>query len=289
MFSNKLVRNILIKPLYNHFTAGESIKTLQSKIVQLNTQKLYPIADYIKEFSYNKDDIKKSFNEYLNLAAVKELDYIAIKLSTFNFDYDLINSLICYFLATNKKIFIDAEEVLYQNKINDMTNSYIEKHNKNDIHIYKTYQMYRKDGMKTLEDDLSNFTNLGIKLVRGAYLKTDSSTGLLFKTKKETDMSYTSGVDLIFDKLNNSKQIKSFICTHNSYNIEQMIKLYNKELHKDKIYHASLYGFIKDDTQKIIQSEIKTYKYLPYGDIEDAVPYLTRRIYENPKILRYCL
>ena len=73
MFSNKLVRNILIKPLYNHFTAGESIKTLQSKIVQLNTQKLYPIADYIKEFSYNKDDIKKSFNEYLNLAAVKEL------------------------------------------------------------------------------------------------------------------------------------------------------------------------------------------------------------------------
>jgi hypothetical protein len=67
-----------------------------------------------------------------------------------------------------------------------------------------------------------------------------------------------------------------------------MIKLYNKELHKDKIYHASLYGFIKDDTQKIIQSEIKTYKYLPYGNFEDALPYLIRRIYENPKILKYC-
>jgi len=289
MFSSKLVKNILIKPLYNHFTAGESIKTLQNKIIELNTQKLYPIADYIKEFSKNDQDIKKSFHEYLNLANVKELDYIAIKLSTFNFDYNLINTLICYFLATNKKILIDAEEVLYQDKINDMTNSYIEKYNKNNIHIYKTYQMYRKDGMKTLENDLNNFTNVGIKLVRGAYLKADSPSGLLFKTKKETDMSYISGVDLIFDKLNNSKTIKSFICTHNSYNIKQMIKRYNKELHKDKIYHASLYGFIKEDTQKIIQSEIKTYKYLPYGNIEDAVPYLTRRIYENPKILRYCL
>ena len=68
-----------------------------------------------------------------------------------------------------------------------------------------------------------------------------------------------------------------------------MISLYNKnsDLYNYNIYHASLYGFIREDTQKIINSCIKTFKYLPYGEIEDAVPYLMRRIYENPKVLYY--
>ena len=39
----------LIRPLYNHFTAGENIISLERKIIQLNKQKLYPIVDFIKE------------------------------------------------------------------------------------------------------------------------------------------------------------------------------------------------------------------------------------------------
>ena len=68
-----------------------------------------------------------------------------------------------------------------------------------------------------------------------------------------------------------------------------MISLYNKnsDLYNYNTYHASLYGFIKEDTKRIIDSGIKTFKYLPYGEIEDAIPYLTRRIYENPKVLYY--
>jgi proline dehydrogenase/carbapenem biosynthesis protein (putative proline dehydrogenase) len=58
----------------------------------------------------------------------------------------------------------------------------------------------------------------------------------------------------------------------------------NKEKYKDNVYHGSLYGFINNDTNKIIESGIKTYKYLPYGKIEDSVPYLMRRLYENPKV-----
>ena len=47
--------------------------------------------------------------------------------------------------------------------------------------------------------------------------------------------------------------------------------------------------FVTNDTKEIVKSGITTYKYLPYGNFDDAIPYLTRRIYENPKILYYLL
>jgi hypothetical protein len=64
---------------------------------------------------------------------------------------------------------------------------------------------------------------------------------------------------------------------------------YVKKSKNNNISHASLYGFINNDTERIIKSGISTYKYLPYGKYDDSVPYLTRRIYENPKILFYML
>jgi proline dehydrogenase len=54
-----------------------------------------------------------------------------------------------------------------------------------------------------------------------------------------------------------------------------------------KIYHASLYGFINNETDKLIKADIKTYKYLPYGSMDDAIPYLSRRLEENPQVIKY--
>jgi proline dehydrogenase len=106
-------------------------------------------------------------------------------------------------------------------------------------------------------------------------------------TAKETDEAFSNAIDVIFDKKNNKN--KSFICTHNTNDITKMIELYTKnhELYNYNTYHASLYGFIERDTQRIVESGIKTFKYLPYGEMDDAVPYLMRRIYENPKVLYY--
>jgi hypothetical protein len=71
MFPNKLLNNIflkqIIKPLYNHYTAGESIINLKQKIVQLNKLQLHPIVDYIKESS---NEINESINEYKNIAKI---------------------------------------------------------------------------------------------------------------------------------------------------------------------------------------------------------------------------
>jgi len=284
----KYLRTSLIKPLFNNLTAGENINSLTNKISILNKYNLYPIVDYIKETSNNERDVIKSLKEYINLSKIKDLHYIAIKLSTFTFESNTkIDFLMDRLITNNKIILIDAENVDKQDKINELTNKYIEKYNIDEVKIFKTYQMYRKDSYELLEKDIKQFNKLGIKLVRGAYHNQDKNTNKLFLEKNDTDIAFDKSMDLIFDTPYN----KAFICTHNNNNINKMINKFSsdKSKYENRIFHASLYGFINSSTERIINSGIKTYKYLPYGPIDDAIPYLTRRLYENPKILFYLL
>jgi proline dehydrogenase len=283
----KIIKKI-IRPIYNNLTAGENIISLQNKITSLQSQSLYSIADYIKESSKNEKDIDLVLNEYLNLAKLSNLNYVAIKCSSLNFDPIKINTISKALINSRKKVLIDAEEVIHSQQINDITNELIKVHNKDFINIYKTYQMYKKDQLNLLSNDLSKFPFLGVKLVRGAYYNQDIHTNQLFKLKSETDESFRSAMNIMFKT--KSKNTRTFICTHNKENIDEMIQSFKiVPTVKDRIYHASLYGFIPNETERIIKANIKAFKYLPYGKIEDAIPYLGRRLLENPKILYYLI
>lgn len=281
----------MAKKLYNHFTAGETIKTLENKIEHLNKSNLLAIPDLIKEKTENPNEIDKIVQEYKDLAESKKFKFVAVKLSSFDFDYVKINNVIEHMISKNKTVMIDAEEVDVQDKINDMTNCFLLRYNKNKINIYKTYQMYREDSLDRMKKDISTHPFLGIKLVRGAYHSKDYNTLKLYIKKDETDRDYEKAMDIISEQIksNSSKnQLNSFICTHNQKNISQIIeKSNNFPMLKDNLFHASLYGFIQNDTQRLIDSKISTYKYLPYGQVNDSIPYLMRRLEENPKIIKY--
>ena len=263
-------------------TAGESISSLEATIQKLNSAQVYPIADYIREYAITSDDVNKNVEEYKKLAHARNLEYIAIKPSSFRFELEPLYSLIGYMIFYKKKILIDAEDVANQVQINYITDKIMLNYNIETINIYKTYQMYRQDSLKTLENDMNRFSHLGIKLVRGAYMKQDKHTGILFDSKAGTDKAFRAALDIALQS-NHRNVIHAMICTHNKDDIYYMIKKYKNQ----PIVHASLYGFLPNDTQKIVKSGIPTYKYLPYGSMEDAVPYLMRRIQENPFILKY--
>lgn len=279
------LQHYVLQTLYKYFTAGETIKSLQSKISELEKESLYPIVDYIKELNTdNNHKINNSVLHYIKLSDIPKVDYVALKLSSIGFHEQKIDYVVDNLIHKKKKVMIDAEDVSKQDKINEITDSLIYKYNKREINVYKTYQMYTINGLSKLNYDINNVNHLGIKLVRGAYYNQDFNSGKLFNVKCQTDFAYENAMKLIFK----SEGTHSFICTHNYNNINQMIE-YVKNTNSKKIAHASLYGFIHNDTQKIIKSGIPTYKYLPYGSYDDAIPYLTRRIYENPKILLYLL
>lgn len=281
-FKTLIVKPLILKPLFNKFTAGENINSLNNKINYLAEKNILSIVDYVKEFSNNPKDITRSISEYISISKLDSTKYIAIKLSTFNFEYSKICPLLTLMINNNKKILIDAEDSENQDKVNDLTNTLIHRLSTTEINIFKTYQLYRKDSLQQLKEDINEFDNkLGIKLVRGAYYNQDFKTGKLFNNKEDTDTSFNKAMDIVFTLPN-----ESFICTHNKNDINKLINTV-KENKYEHIHHASLYGFINKDTDRIIQNGIKTFKYLPYGNIDDALPYLTRRIYENPKILFY--
>jgi proline dehydrogenase len=294
---NSLNKSFIIRPLFNHFTAGENIISLENKAYELHKQKIFPIVDYVKEFSNNEKDIENNVQEYLALSKSSP-QFIALKLSSFDFHYCTINNLIEKMVENKKKILIDAEDVKNQDKIEELTNHFVSRHNsKNNICIYKTYQMYRNDSLKKLEKDLNNYNYIGVKLVRGAYINQDKNSGLLFNTKEQTDESFNNGLKLTIQSIRNKQdnydsKIYALVCTHNLQSIQLMINEMKKfqefEINKNYVHHASLYGFINKETKQLVNADIWTFKYLPYGKMEDAIPYLLRRIQENPKILKYC-
>ena len=49
---------------------------------------------------------------------------------------------------------IDAEDNNHNDHYQDISNYIMQKHNKYIPYVVKTYQMYRKDGLETLENDL---------------------------------------------------------------------------------------------------------------------------------------
>ena len=177
----------LIRPIFNKYTAGENINQLNNKINQLSKINIYPIADYIKEFTDQSKDLKSVINEYLALSKLEDLKYIALKLSSFSFDEKTINNLVYDLITNKKKVMIDAEDINNQDKIDKITDNLLKDYNQFEPLVFKTYQMYRNDSYNKLLNDMSCYNNIGIKLVRGAYHNKDKYSGKLYLTKKETD------------------------------------------------------------------------------------------------------
>ena len=169
-------------PIVNRFTCSPN--QLNFFIKNLKNKNFIPILDYANE---NYQDYDRNIFEINKLIKKFPNNYIALKLSSLNIKNDVdfalknADNMIIKAKEKNTKILIDAEDYLIQNEINNITDILLEKHNKDQVNIFKTYQLYRNDVLPILERDLLNKNfKLGCKLVRGAYLNQDSKYGILF-------------------------------------------------------------------------------------------------------------
>lgn len=269
--------------MFNKYIAGNSIKNALFISKNILKKNKIPVINYAIESS--KDKIK-IFNEYQKLSNQINSNYrVALKLSSFDFDENIINKTIDLFKNKNIKILIDAENNYLDKKYQDTINKLIFYHNINNVHIIKTYQMYRKDSFNVLKNDLNYFNNenkfLGIKLVRGAYWNSEKNNGHLFLNKNDTDLNYNKGIYHIFK--NNNKKILPILATHNTESINLGILL-NHDYNLFEFGH--LMG-MKENKYKNIYYPINTY--IPYGPYNEMLPYLLRRLYENKDTIKYML
>ena len=161
---------------------------------------------------------------------------------------------------------------------------------KSKVNVYKTYQMYRKDSLDLLQNDINLYNKLGLslhaKLVRGAYYVQDKKTGKLCDTIDHTHHNYNEGIKMIIKEMNNNYDIKLIAATHNLKSMELTKKLIN-DSNVDQIYFAHLLGFLDKTTDKLKQDGYNVMKYVPYGPIMKTYPYLFRRLIENYELTRF--
>lgn len=282
-------------PIVSRFIGGSSDSQLVSTIQEkLNPQKWIPIIDYAKEASKTRHDVEQyqeKLHKTLEYIHCNKLHYsLALKLSSF-LPYkpeDTIRSSINHALQSGcKYIYLDAETHNLFDTENKIYNDIIEEYNAKykEITVYKTYQMYKKDSFDHLEKDISNHEYLGIKLVRGAYYHQEPSN-ILFQTKEETDHNYDKAVRHIITAIH-SRNIRVLFATHNNLSVQKAMDMINPNSNKRFVAFAQLLGMNDELSTHTATQNYDTYKYVPYGNIQETLPYLLRRLYENYDIMKH--
>ena len=193
------------------------------------------------------------------------------------------------------KMLIDAEESWIQPAIDEIAESLMEKYNKKTPVIYTTIQMYRKDRMIYMKNLYDKATKrdfkVGIKLVRGAYIEKENLKAYelgkpspICESKELTDQNFNNGLDYMLSKLNIGSL---FMGSHNEQSILRVTEWMSKnKISKNHphIWFSQLYGMADHISFNLASSGYQVVKYVPYGPVNDVIPYLIRRAEENTSI-----
>jgi proline dehydrogenase len=192
-------------------------------------------------------------------------------------------------------ILIDAEETWIQDPIDRLAIELMGVYNKEKVVVYNTYQLYRHDRLHFLKISHQlavegNFL-LGVKLVRGAYMEKERERALA--------MNYTSPIhhdknatDIDFDAaalycIQNKENISLILASHNeqsNLNIVTKMQELGMSNNDNKVHFSQLFGMSDHISFNMALENYNVSKYLPFGPIQDVIPYLMRRAQENSSV-----
>lgn len=233
------------------------------------------IAAPVTEWCKTEKDKVKYIDDLIKLNTVLNGQEIAVKPSSFGFDHNRILPLI---KDNNSNIFnFDAEESWTKDDYHSLMDKLISF---DKLYVRKCYQAYLIGEYDILLNDLKKYGDkYAIRLVRGAYhqLELKEMSKAVFENKEDTDAQFRKMMYYLLFEVNNPVMI----ATHNKRDVQfiKQILYENKCLNRIKI--GQLMG-MNDNDNNIVE-------YVPYGNIIDAIPYLSRRLIENKSMLQYIL
>ncbi|MBZ4191672.1 proline dehydrogenase family protein [Niabella beijingensis] len=199
--------------------------------------------------------------------------------------------------AAEKRIgvLIDAEETWIQDPVDALTILMMDSFNKTTAVIYNTVQLYRHDRLQFLKDCYDAAAErdflLAVKLVRGAYMEKERARAAaqnypspIQPDKASSDSDYNAGVRFSLEHLD---RIALVIASHNEKsNLDAVAWLQQHQvpLNHPHVHFSQLYGMSDNITFNLAAAGCSVSKYLPFGPIEDVIPYLMRRAQENTSV-----
>jgi proline dehydrogenase len=195
----------------------------------------------------------------------------------------------------NVAVLVDAEESWIQDPVDRLTMQMMDKYNKAKALVYNTIQLYRHDRFSflTMCHNIAQQGNfiLAVKLVRGAYMEKERAraeekeyTSPIQISKTASDEDFNKAIGFCIEHIAN---VATIVASHNEdSNLLAATLLTNKGLplnHKH-VHFSQLYGMSDNITYNLAKAGCSVSKYLPFGPINDVIPYLMRRAQENTSV-----
>lgn len=317
-----LIRKIVKNTLYAHFCGGETLTDCHHFVENLKAAGAYAILGYSVEGKSSDIEYDKSVEEtirYIRFAAQREaIPFAAFKLTgiasfallekiqkketlsdeemlAWDRVKDRVDAICAAGYEHNVGILIDAEETWIQDPIDALADAMMAQYNQKKVVVYNTYQMYLKRGegflKKSLEKAQQGNYLLGAKVVRGAYVEKERTraqqlgyTDPVNPTKKASDEMYNQAIEFC---LKNLGHMALFAGTHNEqscYHMAQLTQRLQIAASNPRIFLGQLYGMSDNITYNLARAGFNVVKYVPYGTVQDVMPYLFRRAQENTAI-----
>lgn len=312
-----------VKPtLYKHFVGGETLQKCNPAVDTLIKYRVKSILDYSVEGRNEIADMDRTLEETLhsieNAASNPAITFVVFKPTAFATEdtlyrattvdaYDpIVQARIKRFrnyvdtickkaYELNVPVLIDAEHSWYQSFLDIVIEEMMEKYNKMKVIVFNTLQMYRLDRVEYLYDVISRSVKynffLGIKLVRGAYMEQEWERAdrlnldpTVYSNRHLTDASFTAGLRLAMQHI--SRMV--FFCgSHNEESnqlVMDLMKQYGLKNNDYRVWFSQLYGMSDHISFNLAAQGYNVAKYIPYGPVENILPYLFRRAEENTAI-----
>ncbi len=319
---NLPVKGIIKHTLFDQFCGGETMDEAGQTAAMLGKYGIGTILDYGVEGKESEEDFDKAVPEFIKAihyaAASKNIPFISIKITGFA-HFALLEKIhagetltesetaawkrvrnridqICKAAADdNIMVLVDAEESWIQIPVDELTNTMMERYNKQKVVVYNTFQLYCHDRFEFLKKSYEVATSrgylLGAKLVRGAYMEKERAraaekgyTSPIQPNKQATDKDYDEAALFCLQRLDG---LALFVGTHNEASCLKVAKYmtdHNIPANTDKVFFSQLYGMSDNISFNLAHEHYHVAKYLPYGPVKDVLPYLMRRAQENTSV-----
>lgn len=316
------IKGLIKATIFKQFCGGESIQECEKTVHDLAKFHIGTILDFSVEGKEAEIDLDITANETM-ATICKAVDNKDIPFSVFKvtgiapfnllekvssgkdlnvtekqaFDRvkQRVNNICKLAHDSDVPVFMDAEESWIQSAIDDLANSMMVLYNRNKPVVYNTFQLYRHDRlnylMRTLTLATENNYFVGAKLVRGAYMEKERQRALemnypspIHDTKEKTDSDYDAALKFC---LEHSDKIAFCAGTHNeesSLYLTKLMKEHNISPSHPSIYFSQLLGMSDHITYNLANAGYNVAKYVPYGPINEVLPYLIRRAQENTSV-----
>lgn len=312
----------LKKNVFQHFCGGETLEECQPTISRFGRLNIKAILDYAAEGAESEkafDEAKDRILATIDLAKTEPNIGFAVFKFTGIARFELLEKIsaqsllskseqkefervknraheICQYGYQNSvPVMIDAEESWIQDAVDDVVEELMLTYNNTAPIVYHTVQLYRIDKLFYLKNLVTKLKEKkcipGFKLVRGAYMEKERKRAEKFDysspihpDKKGTDGAFNDALKFC---INNIDNLSVCIGSHNEESNKEavhMMHINDFENSHERIYFSQLMGMSDHISNNLANHGYNVSKYVPYGPLKLAMPYLIRRAQENTSV-----